>query len=202
VLEHRAALAADLGLAPHPTWCWLDQVHGATVVDGEEAARAPTPPRADAAVTAARGVPLVVMTADCLSIALASDHAVAVVHAGWKGLLAGVVEEAVVRLREAGPSRDGGVLAAIGPCARPGTYEFGRADLDRLVAGLGPTVAAQTVDGRPALDLPEAARRALDRVGVADVWDCGIDTIDSPEHFSYRREGRTGRQALVAWIPA
>ena len=213
VQARRDRLAAALDLAPASDWCWLDQVHGTAVVAGEDGAGLMTPPRADAAVTAARGLPLVVLTADCLPIVLAGDDAFAVVHAGWQGLLAGVLEAAVARLRAVDA---GSVRAAIGPCAGPDRYEFGRADLDRMVAALGPTVEASTVDGDPALDLPEGARRALAEVGVTEVWDSGISTIDSTEHFSYRREhqtgrrehqaGRrehhTGRQALVAWIPA
>ena len=187
-----------LHLPPPSTWCWLEQVHGATVVGGEDGAAAVTPPRADAAVTGTPRLPLVVVTADCLPIALASDDAIGVVHAGWQGLLAGVVEAAVARLRRVG---SGAVRAAIGPCAGPDHYEFGRDDLDRVVERLGPSVEAVTVDGRPALDLPTAARGALERAGVTDVWVGGVCTITSPEHFSYRREGVTGRQALVAWIP-
>ncbi len=198
VAGNRVALGEALGLPPASTWCWLDQVHGSTVVVADACAGAASPPRADAAVTAAQGLPLVVMTADCLPIALAVDDAIAVVHAGWQGLLAGVVEAAVTRLRATGT---GDVRAAIGPCAGPGRYEFGRADLDRMVAAFGPTVEAVTVDGKPSLHLAEGARRALARSGVSDVWDSGICTIESSEHFSYRREHRTGRQALVAWIP-
>ena len=139
------------------------------------------------------------MTADCLPIALATDDAVGVVHAGWQGLLAGVIGRSVARLRSLGT---GEVRAAVGPCARPDRYEFGRADLDRVVEVLGPAVEGRTVDGRPALDLPGAARHLLTDAGVHDIWDSGICTIESSEHYSYRREGRTGRQALVAWIPA
>lgn len=194
----RERLAATLHLASPATWCWLEQVHGTTVVEGDAVVGVEPPPRADAAVTATPGLALVVLTADCLPIALASDDAVGVVHAGWKGLVAGVVEAAVDRLRAVGT---GAVRAAIGPCAGPDRYEFGRADLDRVVERLGSGVEARTVDGRPSLDLPGAARGVLEGVGVAEVWESGVCTIGSPDHYSYRREGRTGRQALVAWIP-
>ncbi|MFO7590192.1 MAG: polyphenol oxidase family protein [Acidimicrobiia bacterium] len=198
VRAHRERLASSLRLPPPATWCWLEQVHGATVVQGDAAVGVEPPPRADAAVTATRGLPLVVLTADCLPIALASDDAVGVVHAGWQGLMAGVIEAAVGRLRAVGT---GAVRAAIGPCAGPSRYEFGRVDLDRVVERLGAEVEAATSDGRPSLDLPGAARRVLEHLGVAAVWESGVCTIASPDHFSYRREGRTGRQALVAWIP-
>jgi copper oxidase (laccase) domain-containing protein len=163
-------------------------------VDAADAARA-GPSAADAAVTAVRGLPLVVQTADCAPVALASDDALGVVHAGWPGLLAGVIEAAVARMRAIG---HGVIRAALGPCVHADDYEFGRADLDRMVAALGPSVEARTRHGAPALDLPEAVRCALARAGVDDLTDVGVCTFASPDHFSYRRDGVTGRQALVA----
>lgn len=192
--ENRRRLAARLGIDERG-WAWLRQVHGTTVVDGEQAARAPEPVAADAAVTTRPGLPLVVQTADCAPLALANDDAVAVVHAGWPGLLNGIIPAAVERLRSAGR---GPVRAALGPCVHPCCYEFGRADLDRIVAVLGDTVESCTSDGAPALDIPAAVRVSLERCGVDDLHDVDICTATSPDHFSYRRDGRTGRQALVA----
>ncbi len=154
----------------------------------------PTPPDADAVVTAVIGLPLVVLTADCAPIAIASDTAVGAVHAGWPGLLAGVVEAAVDRLRSIG---DGPVRAVLGPCVHPERYEFGADDLARLVERFGSSVAATTADGAPAFDVPEAVRRALADAGVDDVDDLGICTSASSDHFSHRRDGDPGRQALV-----
>jgi copper oxidase (laccase) domain-containing protein len=138
-----------------------------------------------------------VVTADCAPIVLANDRAVAVVHAGHRGLAAGVVEAAVARIRAAG---EGEVHAFLGPCIRPARYEFGPADLARLVDVFGPGVASRTDDGKPAFDIPEAVRIALDRAGVARVDDCGICTAVTPDYFSYRRDGATGRQATIAVI--
>ncbi len=146
-------------------------------------------------MTRTPGRPLVVLTADCAPLVLACDDAVAVAHAGWSGLLAGVVEAAVTRLRAVG---HGPVRAALGPCIHPDHYEFGADDLARVVAAYGPQVAATTLDGRPALDLPAGVRAALTRVAVTDVHDLDVCTAASPDHFSYRRDGVTGRQALVA----
>jgi hypothetical protein len=167
------------------------------VASGDDAARVATPPQADAAVTATPGLVLAVLTADCAPLALASDDALAVVHAGWPGLLAGVVEAAVGALRERG---SGPVRAALGPCVHPAHYEFGRADLDRLVARLGSSVEARTRHGAPALDVPAAVCAALVRAGVDDLDDVGVCTFASPDHFSHRRDGRTGRQALIATL--
>ena len=197
VAENRRLLAAGLGLDEPSSWAWLEQFHGTTVVSGDDAARAGAPPRADAAVTSTPGVVLVVLTADCAPLALASDDAVGVVHAGWPGLLSGVVEAAVAALRARG---SGPVRAALGPCVHPADYEFGRGDLDRLVARLGTSVEAFTRHRAPALDVPAAVRAALVRAGVDDLDDVGVCTFASSDHFSHRRDGRTGRQALVATL--
>ncbi len=82
----------------------------------------------------------------------------------------------------------------------PADDEFGRADLDRLVARLGPSVVARTCHGTPALDVPAAVRAALVRAGVDDLEDVDVCTFASADHFSHRRDGRTGRQALVATL--
>jgi YfiH family protein len=173
---------------------WLRQVHGATVVHGDEHRDVSSLPEADAAVSASPGVPLVVQTADCAPIALATDNAVAVVHAGWPGLVTGVIPAAVARLRELGR---GEVRAALGPCVHACCYEFGRDDLDRVIAVLDASVEARTSDGRLALDIPRAVRVALSRAGVHRLDDIDVCTFTSPDHFSYRRDGTTGRQALL-----
>ena len=192
--ENRARLADALGLDAPDRWWWLRQVHGATVLDADGPPSAAMP-AGDAAVTTRAGCPLTVLTADCAPLALVTDAALAVVHAGWVGLLAGVVEAGVARVRAAG---GGPVRAALGPCIHPGRYAFGPADLARVVGAYGPAVAGRTHDGGPALDLPAAVRAALDRAGVTELQDVDVCTAASPDHFSYRRDGETGRQALVA----
>ncbi len=79
----------------------------------------------------------------------------------------------------------------------PERYEFGADLLARLVERLGPEVAGRTADGAPALDIPAGVRIELARAGVADVTDVGVCTSASPDHFSHRRDGVTGRQAVV-----
>ena len=198
VAENRRRLADALEVVPPGEWGWLQQVHGADVVIADTP-RPEHPPAADAAITTTPGLPVVVLTADCAPIAIACDGAAGVVHAGWHGVLAGVIEAAVSRLRTLGGDD---VRAAIGPCIHPGRYEFGAQDLARLTDRLGTAVAGVTVDGRPALDLPAAVRAAFDRVGVTNVDDVGICTASSPDHFSYRRDGVTGRQGLVVVLDA
>jgi len=197
VAANRRRVAAEAGLGDPVGWVWMRQVHGAAV----HVATGPTgadPPAADAAVTAVRGLPVAVLTADCAPLALACDDAVGVVHAGHRGLEQGVIPAAVAELRAVGI---GPVRAYLGPCIRPARYEFGAADLARLVARLGPEVEGETDDGRPALDIPAAVRVALRDAGVDELVDGGVCTASSEAHFSYRRDGVTGRQATVIVWP-
>lgn len=197
VTANRAALARALPFTPDDPgqWVWLRQVHGnaVAVVDAPPSA----PPEADAAVTATVGLPLVVLTADCAPIALVGDGVVGVVHAGWHGLERGVIGAAVDALRSRAASPDAPVRALLGPCIHAPRYEFGAAELDRLVARFGPTVAGRTDAGAPALDVPAAVRVALCEAGVDELMVSPVCTASSPDHFSYRRDGVTGRQAVV-----
>jgi polyphenol oxidase len=199
VAENRRRAAAAVaerqaGSVPaDPTrWVWLRQVHGRAVVTVDAPPAAP--PEADAAVTAAVGLPLVVLTADCAPVALVAPGAVGVVHAGWPGLEQDVLGAAVDALRALSP---GPVRAVLGPCVHPAHYEFGTDLLERLVARLGPGVAGRTATGTPALDIPAAVRLSLARAGVDDLDDVDVCTASSPDHYSHRRDGVTGRQAVV-----
>jgi purine-nucleoside/S-methyl-5'-thioadenosine phosphorylase / adenosine deaminase len=191
VRENRERLARAHGLPSPDEWCWLDQVHGADVVTVTGPGARAT---ADAAVTAVSGVPLVVLTADCAPIAIAADDAVGVVHAGWRGLLAGVVPAAVGALRAIGSGRE---RAVMGPCIRAAHYEFGAEDLAAVAARFGDVVVGETADGRPALDLAAGVRAAFAECGIDDVDDDGLCTYTDARYFSHRRDGRTGRQAVV-----
>ena len=177
-------------------WTWLRQVHGDEVVHvAAPGDKAGSP--ADAAVTAQPGCALAVLTADCAPVALASpEGVVGVVHAGWKGALAGVLQRSVKELRALGATE---VRAVIGPCIRSGCYQFGEHDLARLVDRYGPGVAARTADGDPALDLPAAVRAALAEQGVDAVDDVGLCTACSANHFSWRARREQQRQAAVVW---
>ena len=179
-------------------WTWLRQVHGGEVVvvrhpaDGAGA-------QADAAVTAVTGAALAIHTADCAPLALAAEEGVVgAVHAGWRGLAAGVVEHAVDAMRQLGATR---VHAVLGPCIRVGCYEFGADDLDAVAARLGDEVRGTTDGGAPALDVPAGVRAALRLAGVddADVIDVGVCTACSPAHWSHRARGEAARQAMVVW---
>jgi polyphenol oxidase len=154
------------------------QVHGTrVVVDGEGGEDA------DGQVTTRPGVAAIVLVADCLPVALVGPDAAGVVHAGWRGLAAGVLEAGVAALGE------GPVAAAIGPGIGPCCYEVG--DDVRAVFGTGERT----------LDLKAQARARLQAAGVTEIHDCGLCTACDPQRFfSHRRDnGVTGRQAGLAW---
>ncbi len=179
-------------------WTLLTQVHGARVVIVDEPGAASGEP-ADAAVTTVRGAALAVLTADCAPVALASPQGIlGVVHAGWRGLRAGVVEAAVTAMRRLGATR---VEAVVGPCVHPCCYSFGQEDLDSVARRLGPQVRAVDRQGRPALDLPAGVRAALHSAGATFLGEAGICTGCSEWHWSARAAGDTRRQATVVWRP-
>ena len=176
-------------------WTWLRQVHGATVVDvGEPGDGAGT--EADASVTSTLGAVLAVQSADCAPVVLVGNGAVAVAHAGWRGVVAGVIPAAVAALRRCGR---GEIEALLGPLIRPGHYEFGESELAAVVEMVGDRARATTVDGRPALDLAAAVTSSLTRAGVTSIDDLGLDTF-APAYFSHRCRGDVGRQASTVWL--
>jgi YfiH family protein len=177
-------------------WTWLRQEHGDNVVRvTEPGGLAGT--RADAAVTDRAGCALAVLTADCAPVVLASaEGAIGVAHAGWKGLLAGVLQRTVKELRALGATD---VEALIGSCIGPECYEFGAEELGRVTDRYGAAVAGQTSRGTLALDLPAAVRVALAEQGVTNVAEVGVCTACSSAHFSWRARRERQRQAAVVW---
>ncbi len=183
---------------------WLTQVHGRDVVSVDAAnadALRASPPRADAAVTRAAGIALVVRTADCLPVLLAdrAGTVVGVVHAGWRGLLAGVLEATIATM--AVPA--GEIVAWIGPAIGPSAFEVGADVRDAFRADdAGSTLLFATLRaGKWLADLPGLAQRRLSAAGVAHVARDGGCTFTQPERFfSYRRDRHGGRMALAAWL--
>ena len=179
-------------------WTWLRQVHGARVVRvGVGGAHAGD--TADAAVSDVAGAALAMLGADCAPVALASPEGViGVAHAGWRGVLAGVLGATVAEMRALGACD---IEAVVGPCIRPGCYAFGERELDLLADRLGEGVRSQTSAGGPALDLPAAVHEALRRAGVGpdQVTDVGACTACSPAYFSWRADKDLARQAAVIW---
>jgi YfiH family protein len=192
VTENRRRVARELGDPPDTRgWAWVRQVHGARVVDVDTPGGGGD---ADALVTIGTDISLVVLAADCVPIALVAGRAVAAVHCGWRGLLAGVVDAAVRIVRERGGAP---VRAVVGPCISPTHYEFGADELEQVTRRLGPAVAGRTETGSAALDLRAGVGVALESAGVDDHTDVDVCTYASADHFSHRRDGVTGRQALI-----
>jgi polyphenol oxidase len=186
----RDELCAELGL----DWlCASRQVHGTTV----QRVRSPGGSGgqalaidADGHATARDGIGMMALTADCLPVAVGCEGAVAMLHAGWRGLAAGVLEEGVRALEELGGR--GPMVAVIGPGAGACCYEVGA----EVHAAFG-----DPRRGRANIDLHAIARDRLLAVGVAEVRDLGLCTVCDERWFSHRREdGRAGRQAGVAWL--
>ncbi|MGQ0830159.1 MAG: polyphenol oxidase family protein [Microthrixaceae bacterium] len=182
---------------PRP-WTWLQQVHRAHAVVVERPGQH-AGVEADAAVTATPGCSIAVRTADCAPVVLVSAHAVGVVHAGWRGLLEGVIANALDALRTLD---DGPVSAHLGPCIRAGCYEFAAPELDAMTARFGADVAATTSWGTPALDLPAAVAAALRDAGVDGLHDDAGCTACDRRWYSHRARGEPQRFATVAWIPS
>lgn len=175
----------------------MRQVHGARVVC-VEAPGGGSGEEADALVSSHPGVALAVFAADCAPVAFGSPEGiVGVAHAGWRGLAAGVIEATVEAMRALGATQ---VAAGLGPCIRPGCYEFSPPDLDRVAAVLGDVVRSRTSAGAPALDLPAGVRAALEAAGASLVHDVGECTACSAELFSHRGGRDLARQAVVAWV--
>jgi len=151
----------------------------------------------DALVAGEGGVGLAVLTADCASVALGSRQGVfGAVHAGWRGLVDGVVERAIATMEALGATD---VVGALGPCIHPECYEFSDHDLDRVAARYGDGVRGRTSSGRPALDLPAAVSAALSAGGARQRPGTTACTSCSAGYFSHRARGDVGRQALVVW---
>lgn len=200
VARNRARLRACLPNEPR----WLEQVHGAAVV---EAATICAPMRADAAVTARPNIVCCVLVADCLPVLLADaqGRGVGVAHAGWRGLAAGVIGNAVDALRRAVGDARARVLAFLGPAIGPARFEVGPEVLAAMRARLPEAVHAfvEAGGGKLRADLYALARQALARsgVGVEDISGGGWCTAGEPSRFySYRRDGVTGRHAAVIWL--
>ncbi len=181
----REAIASSIGIADE--WATVSQVHGSVVlfVDGPGHYG-----EADGLVTTTRGLPLVVATADCVPVALVGERSVSMVHAGWRGVSAGIVREAVAAIARGG---DTVTSAVIGPHIRPCCYEVGH----EVVESIG-GYEAETTWGTLSADLESAIRSQLPAVAVVSTGEC---TMHDASYASHRRDATPLRQIAIAWIP-
>lgn len=196
VAANRRLLREALALPAEPRW--LEQVHGTCAVDAAGPAC-----RADASFSDRPGVVCAVLTADCLPVLLC-DRAgtrVAAAHAGWRGLVGGVLESTVAALGP-DPAR---LLAWLGPAIGPAAFEVGeevRAVFLAADPGAAPAFRPSS-DGRWLADLYTLARRRLEAAGVGGVYGGTWCTYgDAARFYSYRRDGVTGRMGSLIWLHA
>jgi YfiH family protein len=199
VRTNRELAAKSLGLDPAGV-VWMNQVHGPDVAVVEEPWGDRPVAEVDAIVTVRRGLALAVLTADCTPVLLADPVAgvVAAAHAGRPGMIAGVVPAAVRAMVELGaePAR---IVARTGPAVCGRCYEVPR-EMRADVAAVEPAAYAETSWGTPAVDVTAGVHAQLERLGVHDREQSPVCTLESQDHFSYRRDRTTGRLAGYVWL--
>jgi polyphenol oxidase len=194
VAKNRERVRALLPAEPR----WLQQVHGTEVADADHAS---LDVAADAAWTRSAGVVCAVQAADCLPVLFCDRDGttVAVAHAGWRGLSAGVLERTVAAM--ARPPVE--LMAWLGPAIGPRAFEVGRDVLDAFTSSDAQCSSAfePLREGKWLADLYALARRRLSYAGVGRVYGGGWCTANDPDRFfSHRRDRVTGRQAAFIWL--
>ncbi|GAX50720.1 laccase [Streptomyces olivochromogenes] len=199
VRTNRELAAKSLGLDPALV-VWMNQVHGPDVAVVEGPWLSAEISSVDAIVTARRGLALAVLTADCTPVLLADPVAgiAAAAHAGRPGMVAGVVPAAVRAMVELGaePER---IVARTGPAVCGRCYEVPD-EMRAEVAAIEPAAYAETSWGTPAVDVTAGVHAQLERLGVCDRAQSPVCTLESDDHFSYRRDRTTGRLAGYVWL--
>lgn len=193
VMENRARFVTAAGLAMPPRW--LSQVHGHRVVSANQVISDET--QADAVWSDQPGVVCAVLVADCVPILLAatSGSCVAAVHAGWRSMVGGVIEQTLAAL----PVSAAQLQAWIGPCIGKSAYEVGP-EVWQAVEGKALSSTPVSSEKRH-IDLALAAARRLQQAGVANIQQAQACTASNPaQFFSYRRDGVTGRSAAYIAI--
>jgi YfiH family protein len=195
VTNNRAELKRALCLPAEPSW--LSQVHGCGVIDVSAGSVGAV---ADAAYTTTPGSVVAMMTADCIPLFLSDTHGsfVAIVHVGWRGLCAGVIEALLGKLALS----PGGILAWTGPGIGSDVYQV-RADVrETLIDTFPGHESALVATGNHWIaDLPTMVEQRLRHQGVIHIFHSGQCTYRQADaYFSYRRDGQCGRMASLAWL--
>ncbi|AKF27940.1 laccase [[Brevibacterium] flavum] len=201
VASNRNRLADIIGLSPDKV-VYMEQIHSNTVTVTDEApADGQAVEATDALVTTQRGLALAVLVADCVPVLLSDTDAgvIAAVHAGRMGARNGIVAKTIAKMEELGakPSR---IHALMGAAASGANYEVPEA-MARDVEAKLPGSIARTTKGTTGLDIRAGLLRQMLSLGVQMIDSDPRCTIEDEDLFSYRREGTTGRQAGVVWLP-
>ena len=197
VRSNRALLRSILPAEP----AWLSQVHGSGVVD---AAAVEDAPQADASISTEPGVVCAIQTADCLPVLFcdAGGRVIGAAHAGWRGLVGGVLEHTVDAMRDAGGTD---ILAWLGPAIGPQCFEVGQDVFDAFaLKDPGNATAFRPIAGSPGkylADIYALAHRTLQGAGVTRISGGGWCTVTEQSRFySFRRDKVTGRMASLIWL--
>ena len=193
---NRGRLLELLRLRSEP--CWLEQVHGDRIIRAD---RFNKDLHADGAISLAPGVVCAILTADCLPLLLCDRNGqfVAALHVGWRGFSRNIIARAIDLL----PAEPAGLLAWIGPHISAPHYEVGRDVLSACLETLPEAGSAFTPAGtnRWHADLGLLVRMQLQDIGVTGISDAGFCTFSDRQRFySYRRDGKTGRNASLIWM--
>lgn len=198
VQTNRDRLKEKLGLQAEPFW--LSQEHGTQVINAMDANPGT---KADGAYSSQSGDVCAVLTADCLPVLLCNQAGtrVAAVHAGWRGLLAGVIETALDNMKVSGSE----VLAWLGPAIGPDAFEVGSEIRSQFVARHPQATDAFQQNPHKQdkwlADIIQLARLRLSLKGVSQVYGGNWCTFaDKNRFYSYRRDGVTGRMASLIWM--
>ena len=183
--ESRDRISRKLSISD--AWASVHQIHGDKVMKVDRPGPAG---EGDGLITDRPGLPLVIATADCIPVIVEGDTSVAVLHAGWRGIAAGIVEAGLDAMTGLGdtPRR-----AAIGPSIGPCCYEVGE-EVPAAIGGYRST----TTFGTRSVDLWSAVEAQL---GGLSVWRSDQCTYTDPGFQSYRRDATKNRQVAVAWVP-
>jgi len=199
VLANRQLLKDKARIPAEPYW--LTQIHGTEVVEASPQPEA-LPPKADASIAFQAATVCCVLTADCLPLLITDIHGsrVAAIHAGWRGLAAGIIEKTIQSLESSAET----LLVWLGPAIGPVQFEVGEEVYRAFVDEDGTAAVAFQLSTKPKTWLADIYRLAalrLQRLGVVKIYGGGYCTYSDRERFySYRRDKTTGRMASLIWI--
>jgi len=200
VIQNRKIISDMLNLPAEPIW--LEQIHSNHIVKAEKKG---APQQADASYSIESGVVCAVMTADCLPLLICSKDGkkIAAIHAGWRGLLSGVITNSIYELAKVSlNSKYDDLLVWLGPAIGPNCFEIG-AEVREVF--LEKSIRYENAfkpktNGKYLADIYELARIELNTLGIFNIYGGNYCTMTEKDlFFSYRRDNQTGRMATLIW---
>ncbi len=193
VRQNRKIISQTLKLPSEPVW--LEQIHSNRAIKADQCTQIE---KADASYTDQAGVVCTVMTADCLPILLAHSNGaeIAAIHAGWRGLLAGIISNAAAMFSNSPP------IAWLGPAIGPDCFEVGGEVKSSFASKSAEfnTAFKQKKENAYLADIYQLAAIELAKSGISEIYGGGFCTVtDKQRFYSYRRDGETGRMATLIW---